>query len=544
MNWPRPINPANYTGTGPGKDSSGGGDHFWCRRWHLNQVVDLNNAAFHCPHATDSSLGICRDAMVDGASPYEWLRQGASTQRRAAQCDIAGDGEVVDCTMGGISDDNLHDVLTSLPDNMEVLFLNGNKITKIDGPLSQHLQEPTNLKALYINDNGLRTVSADTLKGLINLEIWNADVNQIATLDKDFLQYTPKLKQFSMHDNANLFSPSIPAGFFRHTPKLEVMFTYGTGVSTFLPGTFDGLTSLVMMSFVGNGKITEKSFPNPPELFKDLTSLLFFDFFGNPIHEIPANFFGPWASKIIRLAYWNCPITSIHKNAGLEYLKGIEQVYFHTYESDAAPPFSGGSFDFGPVLKALTDINNDVTMTYGTAPASSQSRSASTRKSRSFVATQSGTSTFGDTTSGRALHKDVGLDVNKAEDLAQAVEKAFNAAVCTHVPYGCKVDILRVEKAGAGYIIGHESIFTMACDFDCSIALEVVNQAANQTSAKLQEAVLGTGSQPSLLESITQSIKDTRLQNEIAELPIVVETEPVEVSYELIHPLFTTQVSI
>jgi hypothetical protein len=309
--------------------------------------------------------------MVDGYTPYEWLKQGADTLRRHAYCDVGGGingkDEVADCTMGGITDANFHDVLASLPGTMKILFLNGNKITKIDGPLSNHLENPANLKAIYMNDNGLKTVSADAFKGLSNLEVWNADVNQVATLDKDFLQYTPKLKHFSMHDNPKLFTPSFPAGFWQHTPKLEVMFTYGTGVSTFLPGTFDGLTSLVIMSFVGNNKITEKSFPNPPELFKDLTSLRFFDFFGNPIKSIPANFFGPWASKIIRLAYWNCPITSIHENAGLQHLKGIEQVYFHT----SSPPagLTGGSFDFGPVLQELTKINPDVTFTYGSNPA-------------------------------------------------------------------------------------------------------------------------------------------------------------------------------
>ena len=139
MTWPRPVDPDNYSNKGEGGDSTGGGNHFWCRQWHLDQVDDANNAAFHCPRATDFSWGICNDNHIDGLSPYEWLKEEASTQTRQP-CAVAG--VVVDCTMGGITDENFHDVLQTLPDNMEILFLNGISITELNGPLAQHLTNP------------------------------------------------------------------------------------------------------------------------------------------------------------------------------------------------------------------------------------------------------------------------------------------------------------------------------------------------------------------------------------------------------------------
>jgi hypothetical protein len=340
-----------------------GGDTLWCRQTHLSLAGNANLAAFHCGHGTNPSLGICRDALVDGYTPYEWLRDGADTQHRLPFCDVANNGKVVDCTMGGVNTDNLSAVLESLPGTMEILFLNGNQITSITGPLADSLTNPLNLKALYLNDNGLESLAANTLEGLDNLEVFNADENLVVELADDFLSYTPKLKQFSMFHNYNLFSPSIPATFFSNTPLLEVISLYGTGITNFTEHTFDGLHNVKMFSFVTNGGITEASFP--AGLFDDLTSVQFFDFFGTEIKALPDNFFGPWASKILRLAFWNTPIQTLG-TAGLENLESIEMAYFHENRCDGGVPHYGASFDnFANVSNILTGINPLVTVTYG-----------------------------------------------------------------------------------------------------------------------------------------------------------------------------------
>jgi hypothetical protein len=66
---------------------------------------------------------ICRDALVDGYTPYKWFCDGADTQHCLPFCDVANNGKVVDCTMGGVNTDNLVAVLESLPGTMEILFL-------------------------------------------------------------------------------------------------------------------------------------------------------------------------------------------------------------------------------------------------------------------------------------------------------------------------------------------------------------------------------------------------------------------------------------
>lgn len=373
MTWPRPTDPLKFeSGAGTNIFNSRlGGDTIWCRMTHLSLAQDPNTSGFHCGHGTNPALGICRDALVDGFTPYEWLRDGADTQHRQPYCDFANEGKVADCTLGGIDDSNLETVLRLLPGTVRILFLNGNDITTLpDGVFMQYVPNYAILKAIYINDNGLTTVGANALQGLAELEVFNADENNVASLADNFLMHTPKLKQFSMFHNDNLFSGAgqIPTAFFSYTPLLEVMSLYGTGIINFQMGVFDGLTKLTMMSFVTNQAINTASFAQPyDQLFGDLTSLRFFDFFGTTIGEIPENFFGPWASNILRLAFWNCPINNIHPNAGLGNLQSIEMAYFHWISGD--PSFTNpASFNIVPVADALRTINPLVTLTYGEVP--------------------------------------------------------------------------------------------------------------------------------------------------------------------------------
>jgi Leucine-rich repeat (LRR) protein len=370
MQFPRPINPAkfddNWTEGANIFRSNLGGDTFWCRERHLSLAVSPNSEAFHCPHAGNPSNGICRDALVDGFTPYEHLRDGADTKHRLPYCDVAGNGKVADCQAGGIDSTNLSSALSILPDTVEILFLSGNDLGSIGGSAFMSLKNYRNLKALYLNDCKVTSIAANALSGLGNLEIFNADENLVETLHEDFLKFTPKLTQFSMFHNYDLFKSNgnkMPVKFFSHTPHLEVISLYGTAITTFDAGTFKGLRKVKMFSWVTNMDITENSFP--AGLFDDLVSVQFFDFFANKITTIPENFFGPWANNILRLAFWNNPISSIHPNAGLEHLKSIETAYFDFRSADVGNAVGPATFDIAPVAKKLMDINPMVTITYG-----------------------------------------------------------------------------------------------------------------------------------------------------------------------------------
>jgi Leucine-rich repeat (LRR) protein len=365
MKWPRSLDPRDFTTVNATENSPDtrvfrsnlGGDTIHCRELHMSFATSANSKAFHCPHAGNPSAGICRDVLVKGYTPYEWLRDGATTKHRLGYCNVAGDETVADCQAGGITTANLATALAVLPPTIQILFLSGNEITSLGADAFKTLKNMKNIKAVYLNDCKLATVDANALRGLSNLEIFNADSNLVEDLAADFLQHTPNLRQISMFNNFNLFKATnmIPAKFFSHTPNLEVISLYSTAIHTFDKDTFKGLKKLTLLTFVANGSIA--SFP--AGLFDDLVSLQFFDFFGNSISTIPEGFFGSWAKNIIRLALWNNPITSVHSNAGLENLKSIEMAYFHSEGSAMA------TFDIVPVAEALRKINPMVTLTYG-----------------------------------------------------------------------------------------------------------------------------------------------------------------------------------
>jgi hypothetical protein len=89
----------------------------------------------------------------------------------------------------------------------------------------------------------------------------------------------------------------------------------------------------------------------------------FFDFFGTEIKALPDGFFGPWASNILRLPFWNTPIQMLG-TVGLEKLESIEMAYFHENRCDGGAPHYGPSFDnFAEVSDILTGINPLVTFT-------------------------------------------------------------------------------------------------------------------------------------------------------------------------------------
>ena len=110
------------------------------------------------------------------------------------------------------------------------------------------------------------------------------------------------------------------------TPHLERIVLYDTAIKAFGPDTFRGLTELKMLSFVNNKGFGDTAFDNV--YWDDLVSLEFFDFFSNNFVRVKAEWFGPWAKNILRLAFWNNAIEEI--DAGVfDYMDSLEFAYFH-----------------------------------------------------------------------------------------------------------------------------------------------------------------------------------------------------------------------
>ena len=357
MSFPRGVDPATYDmelfeASDAGAhvfNSNLGGDTIWCRKRHMSIINYTPNqqqhSAFHCSHAANPSMGICRDSLVNGYTPYELLRNGQPSRHHYGYCDIAGEGTIAECTNQlHINDGNLANVLAMMPDTVEVIFLNGIPgITTLTANIfSDNLANSEIVQAIYLNDCALATIEPRALAGLPELKIFNADSNaDFTTLDEDMFINNPKLLQWSMF---NTGITSIPAGFFQHTLDIERIVGYGTPLTEFEAGVFDNLTKLQMLSFV-NCQLSNDGIPD--DVFNDLESLQFFDLFADPAgtNEI-AHFKKEWfnynggASKmganLIRIAMWGNPVTTVDHEA-FENLHSLEVAYFHNTPVEFLP---------------------------------------------------------------------------------------------------------------------------------------------------------------------------------------------------------------
>ena len=80
---------------------------------------------------------------------------------------------MAECTAIGITDEILGDVLNSLPDTVEIIFMNGNiGITAIPDGAFDGYGFTENLQAIYLNDCAITSIGGDALKGLRSLKIF------------------------------------------------------------------------------------------------------------------------------------------------------------------------------------------------------------------------------------------------------------------------------------------------------------------------------------------------------------------------------------
>jgi len=331
MLYPRPFDPASYEE--PSEFGVNlGSDTLWCRQRHLS-LAETNftyDTVFHCHHASPHGGGICRDAVVDGATPFEHLRSGVATHRHLGYCDLANYDTVAECTRSGITDSNFPYVLSALPSTVKILILNNNLgITSIPSGIFNNLRNPAEIIALVMEDCMLATIAQDGLAPLINLELLNINQHVLTEFPNQMLIGNPFLRQFSAFSAGGKggLLTSLPEDLFQYTPDIENIIMYGqSGLTAFPPNIFRGLDRANIISFVFCG-FTNAGFPDG--VFSDLANLEWFDFFGNQLTSVENRWFdGNWGGNLLRLSLDNNPIATVEVGA-FSTLTNIENIYLH-----------------------------------------------------------------------------------------------------------------------------------------------------------------------------------------------------------------------
>ena len=151
----------------------------------------------------------------------------------------------------------------------------------------------------------------------------------ISTFPAKLLSPTPRLRQFSAITAGSKYHSllGLPDDLFAYTPDMQRIIIYGHRNLTEFPATiFKGLSKCEIISFVSCG-FTNDGFPD--DVFSDLTSLKFFDFFGNQLTKVEQRWFqGGWGKNILRLALDTNQITKVESGA-FDSLEDLEVVYLH-----------------------------------------------------------------------------------------------------------------------------------------------------------------------------------------------------------------------
>ncbi|GKY92060.1 hypothetical protein MPSEU_000177500 [Mayamaea pseudoterrestris] len=335
MLYPRPASPDEYV-TPLKFGSNLGSDTFWCRKRHLSLAArvegnSFNDPTFHCYHAGPTGGSICRDVQIDGATPYEYLRDGQDTRHHIAYCDLAGNNTVADCTQMYITDDTLPYALQWLPSTVQYLLLNGNPgITNLTaGIFKNNLENPKGLKALFMDECNITFIDSRAFAGLDHLEALNLNMNLMTSFPEKMLEPTRRLRQLSAITSGSKYASlvGLPDDLFSYTPNMQRIIIYGhASITSFPANIFRNLTECQIISFVNCG-FTNAGFPDG--VFSDMTSLMYFDFFGNKLTKVEKRWFsGSWGKNVLRLALDTNQITSVETGA-LDSLINLEVLYLH-----------------------------------------------------------------------------------------------------------------------------------------------------------------------------------------------------------------------
>jgi hypothetical protein len=282
------------------------GDSLNCRMNHLQFATffgsqgifssEADQGQHHCQHLTPDGGWICTDYRnAENKTPPQVYKEATFTKHRLGDCWLAADDKIADCHRKGLTDANVDQNLLWLPDDVEYIFLLANALTKVPD-----LSRFTELKGIYLTNNAIATLTSEDFSANTKLEIISLEGNFITVLPPDLLAANTDLKLFNINLN---YVRDVPQTLFAtNTLLLAISFAFNQ-ISSFEPGTFDGLAKLKILSFGDQGKAAEEAqiFSEngiPDGLFDDLVDLEYLSFFLNAFSVIKAKWFGDWSAKV------------------------------------------------------------------------------------------------------------------------------------------------------------------------------------------------------------------------------------------------------
>jgi len=294
------------------------------------KASESESAAQHCQHITNDGAWVCTDYRnEEGKTPAQLYRAGTMTKHRLGDCFLAADDTIADCHRKGLDDTKIAQNLLWLPDKIQYIFLNNNRLTEVPD-----LSRFTQLKGVYFQNNNITTLHSDAFVANTKLEIIEFGNNKITALPEDILATLTNLKAFFC--NFNLIT-EVPERLFRKNEEIEMISVVDNRLTSFKPNTFKGLHSLQLLAFgqqggtvLAEGGGIFKADGIPPGLFDDLVSLEYFSVFISGLEVLPKSWFGSWSAKIESIAIFQNPLGSIEDGV-FELLPGL--IDFGAYTS-------------------------------------------------------------------------------------------------------------------------------------------------------------------------------------------------------------------
>ena len=150
------------------------------------------------------------------------------------------------CIYADITAKELKDILPTIPSSTKKLYLNGNKIIKVDIEDFKHL---TNLIYLSINFNQISSLPKDVRRFLPNLNTLHLTANNIKTISSDELKGYENLNILNLDQN---LIHSIGDNTFAKMSKLKVLLLGQNKLRSISQNTFKGLCNLVKLQLSDN----------------------------------------------------------------------------------------------------------------------------------------------------------------------------------------------------------------------------------------------------------------------------------------------------
>jgi len=144
---------------------------------------------------------------------------------------------------------DLTEIPSDLPRNVQKLYLNHNKIEKIDDAALAHLQ---NLKELSLRGNKLSIITPGMFRGLYRLQKLYLNYNQITSIDATSFEDLMLLDYLDLHGNP---LRTLDRKAFEGLQRLRTLDMHNCELETLPEKVFDPLMGLMYMRLEGNLKL-------------------------------------------------------------------------------------------------------------------------------------------------------------------------------------------------------------------------------------------------------------------------------------------------